>query len=124
MSRLLFVLQEIVPSGGFVTKNGNSVSASWGGFQANAALADDGSASASAGGNGVGAGAAYGTSGLGAGAGVGNGLFASTGVQETGKPLAGAGSQLYHQGGAPANQAGSGNGFFDRIFAVSKGIKT
>lgn len=99
--------QEITPAGGFVTKNKDSVSASWGGFVASASLADDGSAGASAGGNGLAAGAGYGAGGAGAGAGVhGNGAaFAGN----------------YGNGGSPVygQDAGAGGGFFDRIFAVS-----
>ena len=106
---------EIVPSGGFVTKNGDSVSASWGGFEASASLADDGSAVASAGGNGLGAGAGYGAGGAGASAGV-YGTGSASGP--TGHPVTSGG---YGNGGKPgANYSGAGNngGFFDRIFAI------
>lgn len=106
---------EIVPSGGFVTKNGDSVSASWGGFEASASLADDGSAVASAGGNGLGAGAGYGAGGAGASAGV-YGTGSATGP--TGHQVTSGG---YGNGGKPgANYSGAGNngGFFDRIFAI------
>lgn len=119
---------EIIPSGGSVTKNGESVSASWGGFHASASLSDDGSAVASAGGNGLGADAGYGAGGAGAGAGVfGAGSSSSAEAPSAGvpsKPSAGAGyghggkpgsaggSLLYNQGGGP------GNGFFDKIFAI------
>lgn len=122
-------LQEIIPSeGGSVIKNGESVSASWGGFHASASLADDGSAVASAGGNGLGAGAGYGAGGAGAGAGAfGAGSASSAGASSAevlSKPSAGVG---YGHGGKPGNaggsslynQGGPGNGFFDKIFAVS-----
>jgi len=91
-----------------VTKNGESASASWGGFHASASLADDGSAAASAGNSVLGAGAGlYGTAGAAANAGgYGNG----GGKPGGGKPGDAGGVPLYHQGGA---------GFFDRIFAVS-----
>lgn len=114
----LFFVQEI--AGGFVNKKDDSVSASWGGFHASASLNDDGSAVASAGGNGLGASSGYGAGGAGAGASL-FGTAATSGVGSTGapaKPIGGkpgnaGGSPLYHQG------AGAGNGFFDRIFAVS-----
>lgn len=96
-----------------MTKNGESVSASWGGFHAAASLADDGSAVASAGGNGLNAGAGYGAGGVAAGAGVheaGSGsTFVSAGYPAN-QPTGG-----YGNGGKP----GSAGGFFDRIFAVS-----
>lgn len=102
---------EIVP-GGFVTKNGNSVSASWGGFQASAALADDGSAVASAGGNGLGAGAGYGTGGVGASAGsAGTGVFGAGATSQTG-------FGSYGNEGKPIKQQQAGGSFFDRIFAI------
>ena len=120
---------EIVQSGSFISKNGDSVSASWGGFHAAASLADDGSAVASAGGNGLGASAGYGTGGAGAGAGVGfigASDFTSTGVPmkpavggygNSGKPDAhysgvGAGA------GAGTGIGGNSGGLFDRIFAI------
>lgn len=114
----LFSVQEV--AGGFINKKDDSVSASWGGFHASASLNDDGSAVASAGGNGLGASSGYGAGGAGAGASL-FGNTASSGVGSTGapaKPIGGkpgnaGGSPLYHQG------AGAGNGFFDRIFAVS-----
>lgn len=118
------VAQEIVPSGVTVTKNGESASASWGGFHASASLADDGSAVASAGNNVLGAGAGlYGTGGAASSAGAGAvaGLYGTGGAASSAgtpskQPAGGYGNAggvpLYHQGGA-------GNGFFDRIFAVS-----
>lgn len=111
-----YYVQEITPSGAFITKNKDGVSASWGGFQAAASLADDGSAVASAGGNGLGAGAGYGASGVGAGAGVyGNGAASAGGSYGNGgKPGSAGGSPVYSQGG----------GFFDRIFAVSANAYT
>lgn len=118
---------EIIQSGSFISKNGDSVSASWGGFHAAASLADDGSAVASAGGNGLGAGAGYGTGGAGAGAGVGfvgASDFASTGgpmkpavggYGNSGKP-----DSHYSGVGAVAGPGVGGNagGLFDRIFAI------
>lgn len=112
-------MQEV--AGGFINKKDDSVSASWGGFHASASLNDDGSAVASAGGNGLGASSGYGVGGVGAGTGL-FGTAASSGVGSTGasvkptggKPSNAGGSQLYHQG------AGTGNSFFDRIFAVSE----
>lgn len=112
---------EIIPSGVVVTKNGESASASWGGFHASASLADDGSAVASAGNSALGAGAGlYGAGPAGAGAGAGAGLYGTGAASSAGvpsKPLSGGygnagGVPLYHQGG------GTGNGFFDRIFAI------
>lgn len=112
-------LQEIIPPNGFVTKNGNSVSASWGGFQASAALADDGSAIASAGGNGLGAGAGYGAGGVGASAGsAGSGVFGAAATSDFEYGNGGAGNV---NSGKPGQQQGVPTGsFFDRIFAVSK----
>ncbi|KAL4126768.1 hypothetical protein QTP88_010977 [Uroleucon formosanum] len=110
---------EIAQSGSFITKNGDSVSASFGGFHAAASLADDGSAMASAGGNGLGASSGYGPGGAGAGAGfIGVNEFASTGVPL--KPATGG----YGNGGKPEGplySGGAGNGsggFFDKIFAI------
>jgi hypothetical protein len=115
-------VQEIIPSGGFTVKNGETVGASWGGFHASASLADDGSAVASAGGNGLGASSGYGVGGVGAGAGLyGTGVASESGSSAgfPGKPAAGG----YGNGGKPAggssHQGGLGNGFFDKIFAVS-----
>lgn len=88
------------------------MSASWGGFQAGASLADDGSAVASAGGNGLGASAGYGSGGAGAGASA-FGSESSTGSKPS-KPSA---SGAYAQG--VGTEAGNGGTFFDRIFAVS-----
>jgi len=112
-----------------VTKNGESASASWGGFHASASLADDGSAAASAGNNVLGAGAGlYGTGAgaAGAGAGAGAGLYGTGAASSAGvpsKPLAGGygnGGKPGGAGGVPLyHQGGTGNGFFDRIFAVS-----
>lgn len=117
---------EIAP-GSIVTKNGNSVSASWGGFHAAASLADDGSAVASAGGNGLGASSGYGPGGAGAGAGVGfvgASESVSTGVPI--KPAVGG----YGNGGKPEGPNylggvgtgigghGGNGGLFDRIFAI------
>ncbi|VVC34868.1 Hypothetical protein CINCED_3A018785 [Cinara cedri] len=99
---------EIIQSGGFSTKNDDSVSASWGGFQASASLADDGSVAASAGGNGVGAGAGYGTGGATAGAAIG--VPSDSGSSGT-KP------NNYARPGTNQH-GGAGNGFFDRIFAI------
>ncbi|XP_050527172.1 glycine-rich protein 1-like [Daktulosphaira vitifoliae] len=96
---------EIIPQGEF-KRDGDSVSASWGGFQASAGLSDTG-AVASAGGNGLGAGAGYGIGGIGANAGVagtGNKQGAAYGVGSIGQPG--------HQGVI------AGQGFFDRIFAI------
>lgn len=110
-----YYVQEITPSGAFVTKNKDGVSASWGGFQAAASLADDGSAVASAGGNGLGAGAGYGAGGVGAGAGVyGNEAASGGSYGNGGKPGSAGGFPAYSQGGGAGN-----GGFFDRIFAVS-----
>lgn len=89
------------------------MSASWGGFQASAALADDGSAVASAGGNGLGAGAGYGTGGVGASAGsAGTGVFGAGATSQTG-------FGSYGNEGKPIKQQQAGGSFFDRIFAVS-----
>ncbi|XP_025196848.1 glycine-rich protein 1-like isoform X2 [Melanaphis sacchari] len=114
---------EIIQSGSFIKKNGDSVSASWGGFQASAALGDDGSVVASAGGNGLGASSGYGTGGAGAGAGVGfigASDFASTGVPM--KPAVGgygnSGKPDAHYTGVGAVAGSNGGGFFDRIFAI------
>lgn len=103
------------------------MSASWGGFQASAALADDGSATVQAGGPGLNSGASYGANGVQAGAGAygqnahaglvnGDKKPAVVGGYVDQKPGSGGygNGQLYHQNGA-----GAGNGFFDRIFAVS-----
>lgn len=117
-----------------ITRNGNTVLASWGGFDAFASLADDGSAVVSAGGNGLGSGAGYGAGGVGAGAGAGYGSSASAsagvygagssssaGALSGGKPFVetyghgaekpGSAPLYYH--GAPRND------FYDKIFAVS-----
>ncbi|XP_027849322.2 PE-PGRS family protein PE_PGRS33-like isoform X1 [Aphis gossypii] len=114
---------EIIQSGSFITKNGDSVSASWGGFHAAASLADDGSAVASAGGNGLSASSGYGPGSAGAGAGVGYigaSEFASTGVPM--KPAVGgygnSGKPDSHYSGVVAGAGGNGGGFFDRIFAI------
>jgi len=118
---------EIIQSGSFINKNGDSVSASWGGFHAAASLADDGSAAASAGGNGLGASAGYGTGGAGAGAGVG--FVGASDFQSTGasmKPAAGgygnSGKPDAHYSGAGAaagtGVGGNAGGLFDRIFAI------
>lgn len=95
--------------------------ASWGGFHASASLADDGSAVASAGGNGLGASSGYGAGGAGAGAGLyGTGVASGAG-SSAGIPASGG----YGNGGKPtggssvSHQGGPGNGFFDKIFAVS-----
>ncbi|XP_016655870.1 GPI-anchored CFEM domain protein A [Acyrthosiphon pisum] len=117
---------EIAQSGSFITKNGDSVSASFGGFHAAASLADDGSAIASAGGHGLGANSGYGAGGAGAGAGfVGVSEFVSTGTPmkpatggygNSGKP-----EGPYYPGGAGAGAGIGGNGsggLFDRIFAI------
>ncbi|XP_022177643.1 glycine-rich protein DOT1-like isoform X2 [Myzus persicae] len=115
---------EIAQSGSFITKNGDSVSASWGGFHAAASLADDGSAMASAGGNGLGASTGYGPGGAGAGAGVGfigGSEFASTGMKpanggygNSGKP-----EGPHYAGGVGTGIGGNGSGgLFDRIFAI------
>ncbi|XP_025422592.1 glycine-rich protein 5-like isoform X2 [Sipha flava] len=115
------ISNEIIPSGGFTVKNGETVGASWGGFHASASLADDGSAVASAGGNGLGASSGYGVGGVGAGAGLyGTGVASESGSSAgfPGKPAAGG----YGNGGKPAggssHQGGLGNGFFDKIFAI------
>lgn len=119
--------QEIIPSGGFVTKNGNTVSANWGGFQAAASLADDGSVgSASASVNGVGVGSAYapvdalpGTGGIENGAGNAGVFYGGKpGSDKPGSGKPGSGNhhhQQYQLDGSGIN----GGGFFDRIFAVS-----
>ncbi|CAI6356556.1 unnamed protein product [Macrosiphum euphorbiae] len=111
---------EIAQSGSFITKNGDSVSASFGGFHAAASLADDGSAMASAGGNGFGASSGYGEGGAGAGAGFvssGTPLKPATGgYGNSGKP-----EGPYYPGGAGAGAGIGGNGsggLFDRIFAI------
>jgi hypothetical protein len=115
-------INEIDQSGSFITKDGNSVSASFGGFHAAASLADDGSAMASAGGNGLGASSGYGPGGAGAGAGfIGASEFAPTGMKpatggygNSGKP-----EGPHYSGGAGAGIGGNGSGgLFDKIFAI------
>ncbi|XP_050426153.1 uncharacterized protein LOC126836627 isoform X2 [Adelges cooleyi] len=109
---------EIIPPVDF-KKNGESVSASWGGFQAAAGLSDTG-AIATAGGNGLGAGAGYGASGAGAGAGY-DVTGAGAGVSSSGSGYGtGSGSSVGIVSSKPGhhNSAVQGNGFFDRIFAI------
>ncbi|KAL5236890.1 hypothetical protein ACI65C_004300 [Semiaphis heraclei] len=117
---------EIVQSGSFITNNGDSVSASWGGFHAAASLADDGSAVASAGGNGLGASTGYGPGGAGAGASVGS--IGANEFMSTGKPIkpatggygnSGKPEGSYYAGGVGTGIGGNGSGgVFDRIFAI------